>query len=112
MSHPIGAVHHTHHGTTNAVCMPAVLKFNEPFIHERFDHVARFLGIDGGFDGFCEFVDRFNDSFEIPRTLTALGVESPNLDSLVDAALRDPSVGGNPVAMTAANTRALFEAVL
>ena len=112
MSHPIGAVHHTHHGTTNAVCMPAVLKFNEPFIRERFDHVARFLGIDGGFDGFCEFVDRFNDSFEIPRTLTALGVESPNLDSLVDAALRDPSVGGNPVAMTAANTRALFEAVL
>ena len=112
MSHPIGAVHHTHHGTTNAVCMPAVLKFNEPFIRERFDHVARFLGIDGGFDGFCEFVDRFNDSFEIPRTLTALGVESPNLDSLVDAALRDPSVGGNPIAMTAANTRALFEAVL
>ena len=41
MSHPIGAVHHTHHGTTNAVCMPAVLKFNEPFIRERFDHVAR-----------------------------------------------------------------------
>jgi len=112
MSHPIGAVHHTHHGTTNAVCMPAVLKFNEPAIRERFNNVAVFLGIDGGFDGFCEFVDRFNDSFEIPRTLTSLGVESPDLDSLVDAALRDPSVGGNPVAMTVANTRALFEAVL
>ena len=112
MSHPIGAVHHTHHGTTNAVCMPAVLKFNEPAIRKRFDQVAGFLEIDGGFDGFCEFVDRFNGSFQIPRTLTALGVESPDLDSLVDAALRDPSVGGNPVAMTAANTRALFEAVL
>jgi len=112
MSHPIGAVHHTHHGTTNAVCMPAVLKFNEPAIRQRFDQVAGFLEIDGGFDGFCEFVDRFNGSFQIPRTLTALGVESPDLDSLVDAALRDPSVGGNPVAMTAANTRALFEAVL
>ena len=112
MSHPIGAVHHTHHGTTNAVCMPAVLQFNEPAIRQRFDQVAGFLEIDGGFDGFCEFVDRFNGSFQIPRTLTALGVESPDLDSLVDAALRDPSVGGNPVAMTAANTRALFEAVL
>ena len=112
MSHPIGAVHHTHHGTTNAVCMPAVLQFNEPAIRQRFDQVAGFLEIDGGFDGFCEFVARFNGSFQIPRTLTALGVESPDLDSLVDAALRDPSVGGNPVAMTAANTRALFEAVL
>ena len=112
MSHPIGAVHHTHHGTTNAVCMPAVLQFNEPVIRKRFDHVAGFLGIDGGFDGFCEFVNRFNDSFEIPRTLTSLGVETPDLDSLVEAALRDPSVGGNPVTMTPANTRALFEAVL
>ena len=112
MSHPVGAVHHTHHGTTNAVCMPSVLKFNEPAIRERFDHVARFLGIDGGFDGFCEFVDRFNDSFGIPRTLTELGVSNPDLDRLVDAALRDPSVGGNPVEMTAANTRALFESVL
>jgi len=112
MSHPIGAVHNTHHGTTNAVCMPAVLQFNAPVIRERFDHVANFLGIDGGFDGFCEFVDQFNDSFQIPRTLTALGVEAPNLDRLVDASLRDPSVGGNPVAMTVSNTRALFEAVM
>src|SRR6056297_3318954 len=28
LSHPIGAMHHTHHGTTNAVCMPAVLRLN------------------------------------------------------------------------------------
>ncbi|MEO0831143.1 MAG: iron-containing alcohol dehydrogenase, partial [Pseudomonadota bacterium] len=28
VSHPIGAIYHTHHGTTNAVCMPAVLQFN------------------------------------------------------------------------------------
>ena len=30
LSHPLGAIHHTHHGTTNAVCMPAVLKLNRP----------------------------------------------------------------------------------
>ena len=30
LSHPIGAIYHTHHGTTNAVCMPAVLQFNKP----------------------------------------------------------------------------------
>ena len=32
LSHPIGAIYHTHHGTTNAVCMPAVLQFNRPAI--------------------------------------------------------------------------------
>ena len=112
LSHPIGAMHHTHHGTTNAVCMPAVLKFNEPAIRDRFDLVAGYLGIDGGFDGFCDFVDTFNASFAIPKTLTELGVENPDIDTLVDAALRDPSTGGNPIEMTEANTRALFEALL
>ncbi|OED37838.1 alcohol dehydrogenase [Chromatiales bacterium (ex Bugula neritina AB1)] len=112
MSHPIGAVHHTHHGTTNAVCMPAVLKFNAPAIRDRFAHAAAYLNIEGGFDGFCEFVDQFNDSFSIPKTLTALGVENANIETLVDAALRDPSVGGNPLEMTAENTTKLFEAIL
>ena len=112
LSHPIGAHHQTHHGTTNAVCMPAVLKFNADAIRDRFDRAAGYLGIDGGFDGFCAFVDQFNDSFAIPKTLTDLGVTDPDLDVLVRDALNDPSTGGNPVKMTKANTRALFEAVL
>ncbi|MFN0265217.1 iron-containing alcohol dehydrogenase [Tepidamorphus sp. 3E244] len=112
LSHPIGAMHHTHHGTTNAVFMPVVLKFNADAIRDRFDSAAAYLGIAGGFDGFCDFVDQFNDSLGIPRTLTDLGVKDPDLDRLTDAALRDPSTGGNPVEMTAENTRPLFEAVL
>ncbi|MEL7275021.1 MAG: iron-containing alcohol dehydrogenase [Pseudomonadota bacterium] len=112
LSHPIGAVHHTHHGTTNAVCMPEVLRFNAPAIRDRFDAASAYLGIEGGFDGFCAFVDDLNASLSIPKTLTELGVADPDLDALTDAALRDPSTGGNPVEMTAANTRALFEAVL
>ncbi len=112
LSHPIGAHHHTHHGTTNAVCMPAVLKFNADAIRDRFDQAASYLGVDGGFEGFQSFVDQFNDSFAIPKTLSDLGVTDPNLDVLVRDALNDPSTGGNPVTMTEANTRALFEAVL
>jgi hypothetical protein len=53
LSHPIGAHPHTHHGTTNAVCMPAVLKFNAPAIADRFDAAAAYLGIEGGFEGFA-----------------------------------------------------------
>jgi len=112
MSHPIGAVHHTHHGTTNAVCMPSVLRLNESAISDRFSQVASYLDIEGGFEGFCDFVDQFNQSFKIPKTLTELGVQDANLPALVEAALRDPSVGGNPVEMTKANTTRLFESVL
>ncbi|KIT17501.1 iron-containing alcohol dehydrogenase [Jannaschia aquimarina] len=112
LSHPIGAMHHTHHGTTNAVCMPAVLRFNAGAISERFDRASAYLGIEGGFDGFRTFVDDFNASLGIPRTLTELGVADPDVDRLVAGALADPSVGGNPIEMTAANTRALLEDLL
>jgi len=110
MSHPVGAVFNTHHGTTNAVCMPAVLAFNADAIRGRFDQAAAYLGIDGGFDGFCEFVQQFNDSFAIPRTLTEMGVSADRLDDLVAMALEDPSCGGNPVDLTADGLRRLFRA--
>lgn len=112
LSHPIGAHYHTHHGTTNAVCMPAVLKFNAPAIRDRFGPAAAYLGLEGGFDGFCSFVDELNDSLGIPKTLTELGVTSPDIDTLVENALRDPSTGGNPIEMTAENTKALLEQCL
>ncbi len=112
LSHPIGAVHHTHHGTTNAVCMPEVLKFNAPAIAERFDAAAAFLGVEGGFDGFRNFVDTLNGQLGIPQTLTDLGVTDPDVDALVASALKDPSTGGNPIEMTPENTRALLEVLL
>jgi 4-hydroxybutyrate dehydrogenase len=112
LSHPIGAVHHTHHGTTNAVCMPAVLRFNRPAIEEVIGRAAAYLGISGGFDGFCAFVDQFNASLGIPGTLTELGVKNANIDALTKSALQDPSVGGNPVPMNYDNTRKLLEEIL
>ncbi len=112
LSHPIGAVYHTHHGTTNAVFMPAVLKFNADAIRGRFDGVAAYLGISGGFDGFCEFVDAFNHQLGVPTKLEDLGVKDPDLEMLAEAALRDPSTGGNPVKLTRENVLSLFEAAL
>lgn len=112
LSHPIGAIHHTHHGTTNAVCMPAVLQFNKPAIHDRMAQATAYLGIKGGFDGFCAYVDELNASLGIPRTLTDLGVENPDVERIVAGALNDPSTGGNPVEMTQANTTELLLACL
>ena len=112
LSHPIGAVHHTHHGTTNAVVMQPVLTFNRPAIEDRLDLAARYLGIDGGFEGFYDFVGALNAELSIPKTLTELGVTNPDIDALVASALQDPSVGGNPVEMTAENTQALLRACL
>ena len=108
LSHPIGAIYHTHHGTTNAVCMPAVLQFNKPAIKDTLAEAANYLGISGGFDGFCKFVDELNDSLAIPKSLAGLGIENPDIDRIVSGALIDPSTGGNPIKMTEENTRKLI----
>jgi alcohol dehydrogenase class IV len=112
LSHPIGAFYNSHHGTTNAVVMAPVLKFNRSAIEPRIERLAAYLGIAGGFDGFYDYVIALNASLGIPANLTELGVTDPDLDWLVASALKDPSVGGNPVEMNADNTRRLFEACL
>lgn len=108
LSHPIGAVHHTHHGTTNAVVMLPVLQFNKSKVRRSLARAANYLSIAGGFDGFCAYVQELNSKLGIPANLTDLGVSDPDIDALVASALKDPSCGGNPVQMTAANTRKLL----
>ena len=95
-----------------ATVMPAVLRFNRSAMAAPLDRAAAYLEITGGYEGFCAFVDELNASLAIPPTLTALGVTDADLDALTRAALADPSTAGNPVEMTFANTRALFEACL
>lgn len=112
LSHPVGAVYDTHHGTTNACVMPYVLDFNRPEVEDRLAIAAAYLGLGGGFAAFYDRVMELREELGIPKTLTELGVSHQGLDELTTMALEDPSAGGNPVPMTEANTQALFEACM
>lgn len=112
LSHPIGAVYNTHHGTTNAVVMPMVLEFNRHAIEDRITAAAAYLGIAGGFAGFHDAIMELRAKLAIPASLSAMGVQYGDLDMLTEMALEDPSCGGNPIPMTRENTRALFDACM
>jgi alcohol dehydrogenase class IV len=112
LSHPLGAMYHTHHGTTNAVVMLPVLRANRPAIETQLSAAADYLGIGGGFDGFYSFISELISGLDIPPNLTALGVENPDIDVVVRAALADPSAGGNPIEMTYDTTKSLLQACL
>jgi 4-hydroxybutyrate dehydrogenase len=112
LSHPIGARYNTHHGTTNAVVMQPVLRFNYEAIEDKIIRLGNYLNIADGFDGFYDFVGEFNASLNIPKNLTELGIENPDLELLTQEALQDPSCGGNPVEMTLKNTKELLEQCL
>jgi len=108
LSHPIGAHYNKHHGTTNAVVMPMVLQFNRCVIEETLGRAAAYLDIKGGFDGFYDYVLQLREMLAIPANLTEFGVPADEIDLLTTQALEDPSVGGNPLAMTFENTKALY----
>jgi len=112
MAHPVGALYNTHHGMTNAVVMPEVLKLNRPMIEARIADAAAYLGWDRSFDAFFERVMALRAEMNVPANLGAMGVGTDRINTLVAMALEDPSAGGNPVKLTEANTRALFDACI
>ncbi|MET3601973.1 iron-containing alcohol dehydrogenase [Martelella mangrovi] len=108
ISHPLGAVYNTHHGMTNAVVMPPVLRFNREKIEGKLKLASDYLGISGGYDGFFNFILEFRSALGVPENLTAMGIAPDRIAELAAMALEDPSTGGNPVEMTLENTRALL----
>ncbi len=111
VSHPIGALYNTHHGTTNAVVMQDVLRFNRAAIEDRLALAGGYLGIAGGFDAFCDFVGALNAQLGIPASLKAMGIDAPDIDAILEGAVTDPSCGGNPVPLDKTNLRALIESL-
>ncbi|HKA46759.1 MAG TPA: iron-containing alcohol dehydrogenase [Methyloceanibacter sp.] len=112
LSHPLGALYNTHHGTTNGVFMPYVLVFNREAIEAKIDRLAGFLGIGGGFDGFLDAVLDLRRKTGVPHDLNGLGVDSGKADTIVEMSLFDPTAGGNPVPLTKEGSRKLFDAAL
>lgn len=112
LSHPIGAIYNTHHGTTNAVCMPAVLDMNADKISDRFNQVSSYLGIKNGFSGFCAFVREFNASLKIPENLSGLGVANVDIKKLTEETLKDPSCGGNPIELNSQNVGDVIKKII
>ncbi|MDR6431922.1 iron-containing alcohol dehydrogenase [Brucella pseudogrignonensis] len=104
LSHPIGALYDTHHGMTNAVFMPYVLHHNRAVIEKRIERLARYLGIEGGFDGFIDAIMKLRSDLGVPDKLQDfikdLDMDSDRKILIADMAIVDPTAGGNPVELT------------
>jgi len=111
LSHPIGALAGSHHGLTNAVLMPYVLRFNRAAIEGRLERLAAYAGIEpASFDGFLDWILGLRRDLGIPATLAELGLEAAQIDHLARMAQDDPSAGGNPLPFDAAAARQVLEA--
>lgn len=112
LCHPLNAIYNTHHGMTNAILTPAVLRFNREMVEPRIEMAAAYLGIEGGFDGFYDFVVRFTRDLGVPDKLSALGVGSDRIEALAEMAVNDPTAASNPRKLTVEDARDLYAACL
>ena len=102
ISHMVGAENDTHHGLTNAVLLPSVMRFNASAIGKKIPAMAQACGLDDhSFDGFYQAVCRLLDQLYIPRDLKELKVPDSGFDRLAQKAVQDSGASTNPRSATA-----------
>ena len=107
LSHPFGGLYDAHHGTLNGIIMPYVVKANRRKIEKDIERAAAYLGIKGGFDGFLKWILALRKEIGIPHTLAEIGIDTKRLDEVAAMAIKDPSAGGNPIAFSEKQYKAL-----
>ena len=92
MSHALGANQELrlHHGTLNAVLLPAVLRFNQDYVGNKYSRIARAMGQDESID-LANEIEKLNQAIGIPNNLKEMGVTEDLIPSLVAHAKEDPS---------------------
>ena len=112
LSHPVGALYDTHHGMTNAVFMPYVLAFNRKAIDDRIKRLAAYIGLRPNFRAFLDWILALRGEIGVPHTLAGLNVGGEHIDKIVAMAPKDPTAGGNPVALDRRASRTIFKRAL
>ena len=110
LSHPVGALYNTHHGLTNAVFMPYVLKKNRNIIENKLIALSRYIELSNqSFDGFMTWILDLRESLQIPHTLEELIHEDTKLEEMSAMALEDPTAGSNPINLNQSDFLKLYQ---
>ncbi len=109
MSHPMGALREPslHHGTLNAVVLPAVLRFNEGHVGDKYARLRQVMNLSEGAD-LAEAIADLNARLGLPAGLAEMGLPADSIPGLAVAATRDHCAETNPRPASAADYEALF----
>lgn len=119
LANTLGAHFGVHHGTANALFLPYVIDFNIPAAPERFARIAAALGEDiTGLDTAeaasrsSVAVHRLAEESGVPRNMSELGIRPESIDALVDDALVQADLPGNPRDVSREDLVALYNRAL
>lgn len=113
LSHSLGGLNPTlHHGTLNAIFLPAVLEFNatsETAISEgKYQRLAEILGAKSSAD-VMQVVVQKTKQLRLPTKLSELGVKKDLFPAIIEGALKDHSHATNPRVATAEDYRIMLD---
>ena len=104
MAHQLGGLYDLPHGVCNAMLLPIVEEENAKQAPAKFRVMAVTIGMyaDGKTDEECmDFVigkiKELSERVGIPKTLSELGVENPDVETLAENSMKDACAGANPV---------------
>jgi len=113
LSHSLGGVNpRLHHGTLNAMFLPAVIRFNaaaESIQKEnRLQRMAHAMGLASGSD-IPDAIQDMNTRLGLPTGLAAMGVETGWFDKIIEGAMADHCHKTNPRMATADEYREMLQ---
>lgn len=109
MSHACGRIKELklHHGTLNAVILPAVLRFNKDHVGDKYDQLREAMGLSPNAD-LSDEISELNQQLELPANLGEMGI-SMDTPGIIENSVTDISSMTNPRPTDAASYEKLFE---
>jgi 4-hydroxybutyrate dehydrogenase len=96
MSHALGGLPspRLHHGTLNAVILPAVLRFNETSNEVKYRALKAAMDLPGDADLAAE-ISKLNNDLGLPKNLSAMGLTASHIQSKLADTVNDHSSATN-----------------
>lgn len=112
MAHPLSTQFGLHHGLANALCLPAVVDYNEKAVASRVFDVAERLGAPRSPGACAQALRRLRQTLGLPERLGQVGIQASHLEPLSDEAVDDGCHRDNPRACGRTDLLALYQACL
>jgi len=112
MSHPLGGLKNItlHHGTLNALILPAVLRFNREYCKEKLQTLELCMGIHSE-ARLEDYISNLNQRLGLPISLSTMGVTRDMLPKMIEGAVNDHSTATNPRPLNKEDFVYLFDQV-
>lgn len=115
LSYPLGSEYHLSHGLSNAILLPAVMRFNISANPRKYAEVALACGVAPGASDEetalkgVEFITQLSKDCGIPTTITELGIPASAVDGMAKAAMGvQRLLKNNPREVTEEDARGIY----